>query len=163
MCVTLWFLFRSLRHLRFIYSGQHLMDSTSTMKIKNGHVWKKSVINIFGFVYNLHFFVRLGKQSPYTHTVHIKNQFKFIQHNTHHIVPWQFGYSIEDNAHMGATAREFSCIFGMADTSSYSVKERLVAFRTITLQMLQHMSEWTWRYIHLCIQHEGTHLDPPDM
>jgi len=58
----------------------------------------KSVIYIFGFVHHLHFFIRVGKKSSHTHTICIKNQFKFTQHNTHYNVQWQFGYSIEDNA-----------------------------------------------------------------
>jgi hypothetical protein len=139
------------------------MESTSTMKIKNGHLWIKSVINIFGSGYNLHIFVRVGKKSPYTHTIYIKIQFQFTQHSTHYNVKWQFGYSIKDNAYMVAIARDFSDIVGMADTSSHSVKEWLVAFKIITPQMLQHMSQGTWRHIHLCIQHQGAHTDSLDM
>jgi len=45
-------------------------------------------------------------------------QYKFTQHNTRHSVQWQFGSDIEDNAYMRAFAREFSYVFGMADTSS---------------------------------------------
>jgi len=66
----------------------------------------KSVTNIFGFLYNLHFFIRVGKKSSHIHTICIKNQFKFTQHNTHYTVQWQFGYSIEDNADMVAIGRE---------------------------------------------------------
>jgi hypothetical protein len=66
----------------------------------------KSVINIFGFLYNLHVFVRVGKKSLHTHAIRIKNQFMFTQHNTHYNVQWQFGYNIEDNACMIAIARE---------------------------------------------------------
>jgi hypothetical protein len=68
------------------------MESTSTR-------------NVFGFLCNLYFFVRVGKKSSHTHAICIKNQFKFTQHNTHHNVEWQFGYSIEDNAYMVAIAR----------------------------------------------------------
>jgi hypothetical protein len=50
---------------------------------------------------------------------------------------------------MVAIARDFSGIVGMADTNSYFVKEQLVAFYTITPQMLQHMSQGTWRHPHM--------------
>jgi len=48
----------------------------------------------------------VGKKSLHTHTIRIKNQFKFTQHNTHYSVQWQSGYSIEDDACMVAIARE---------------------------------------------------------
>jgi hypothetical protein len=63
---------------------------------------------------------------------------------------------------MVAIAMDFSGIVGMADTSSYFVKERLVAFYTITPQMLQHMSQGHGD-IHVCIQHQGAHTDPLDI
>jgi len=49
-------------------------------------------------------------------TVHPHN--KILHSTTHHNVQWRFGSVIEDNAYMGAVAREFSYVFRMADTSS---------------------------------------------
>jgi len=69
-----------------------------------------SIINIFGFLYNLHFFVRVGKKSSHTRPIHIKNQFKFTKHNTHYNVQWQFDYSIEDNAYIIAIAGELALL-----------------------------------------------------
>jgi len=39
--------------------------------------------------------------------------------------------------------KEFSCLVGKAGRNSYSISERLVAFRTITPQMLWRMSQTT--------------------
>jgi len=52
------------------------------------------------------------QKSMSTHTIQLYTA------QTHQYAQWQFGSGIVDNAYMGAVAREFSCVFGIADTSS---------------------------------------------
>ena len=91
-----------------------------------------------------------GRKLPSTQTIHIRNQFKVTQLETHHSVKWQLGSGIEDTAYMAAVSRESSCMFGMGNTSSLCIEERLVAFRTITPEMARHISRRTGRRICFC-------------
>ena len=84
---------------------------------------------IFSASRSIHSASRTALTTMWTRSHCPPTQFKCTQHNTHHSVQWQFGSGIEDNAYMGAVAREFSYVFGMADTSSYSVIQAVILSR----------------------------------
>jgi hypothetical protein len=111
----------------------------------------------------LHFLdMQGGEKSLCTHAMHIQNQFNFVQYNMQYSVHWQFGNSFLILLPLPGNLVVLS-VWWHKQLFCWGRVDLLSHHYSCTPQMLWHMSQKSWRCIHLCFQHQGTCVDPLDM